>query len=222
MTLKNLLDLLTGLFGGGKKPSGTTENKKTDKSANPGNPSGSDREKTEPINPATPPETTVPEVEVRNNPAPQPADTTRKYLILREPGQHVQTLGTFNITEGNTVLFTCKTIELPWRNNEKTVSCIPDGSYRTVRHNSPKYGQCFWLQDVPGRSEILIHHGNYAASINPRTGTPDTKGCILPGESHADVNNDGILDVTASVNTMKKLRELLPDEFQLEIRTRII
>jgi len=150
----------------------------------------------------------------------QPSISGKKYLIIRELDQSKQTLGTFTITEGNALLFSCKTIELPWKNNERQVSCIPNGTYRTVRHRSPNYGECFWLQDVPGRSEILIHHGNYAASVNPRTGTPDTKGCILPGHAHADVNADGIPDVTSSVNTMKKLREVLPDAFELEIRTK--
>jgi hypothetical protein len=151
-----------------------------------------------------------------------PRASGKRYQILREPDQTRQTLGTFTIIEGNNIVFTCKTIELPWRNNERKVSCIPTGNYRTIRHRSPSYGECFWVQDVPGRSEILIHHGNYAASINPKTGTPDTKGCILPGEKHADVNADGIPDVTSSVNTMKKLREILPDAFELEIRTKTV
>lgn len=161
-----------------------------------------------------------------NNPveqaSPEPRPSGKRYQIMREPDQTRQTLGTFSITEGNNILYTCKTIELPWRNNERKVSCIPNGVYKTIRHRSPSYGECFWVQNVPGRSEILIHHGNYAASINPKTGTPDTKGCILPGEKHADVNADGIPDVTSSVNTMKKLREILPDAFELEIRTKTV
>jgi len=146
--------------------------------------------------------------------------TVKKFQILREADRRKQTLGTFTYTDGNSTIFICKTIELPWLNNQRMVSCIPDGIYKTVRHNSPKYGVCFWLQDVPGRSEILIHHGNYAASINPATGTPDTRGCILVGERHADVNSDGIPDVTSSMPTMRRLREILPAEFQLEVKTR--
>jgi hypothetical protein len=176
-----------------------------------------------PVSPSTAATTTtVPDrriEEVQEVPV-APQATGKKFLILREADRRQQTLGTFTFTDGTNTVFTCKTIELPWLNNQRMISCIPDGTYKTTRHNSPKYGVCFWLQDVPGRSEILIHHGNYAASINPSTGTPDTRGCILVGERHADVNSDGIPDVTSSVPTMRRLREILPNEFQLEVRTK--
>ena len=128
-----------------------------------------------------------------------------------------QTPGEAAVMENGKVLFECKTLELPWLNNQRRISCIPKGSYKTIRHRSPKYGDCFWLQDVPGRSEILIHAGNFAGSKNPKTGTPDTLGCILPGASFADIDGDGFKDVTSSGPTMKKLLELLPHQFITEI-----
>lgn len=221
MTLKNLFDLIRGLFGGSRKLKSTTAGQ-----VDPPMPviqenaGGSQNQVNKSVDIQPAPENNMPEIAVEPTPAPLPETLIRKYQILREPDQRVQTLGTFTITEGNTVVFSCKTIELPWRNNERTVSCIPAGIYRTVRYTSPKYGQCFWLQDVPGRSEILIHHGNYAGSRNPHTGTPDTRGCILPGDSYEDIDKDDIVDIKNSLNTMKRLREILPDEFQLEIRTK--
>lgn len=221
MNLTDLINMIKGLFGIKQGSKSEWKNQtvagRSQKQGNPpafSNPSQVVKKETEVEETEVPQEVVAPSAPV------QPAISGKKYLILREPDQSKQTLGTFTITEGNAVLFTCKTIELPWKNNQRQVSCIPNGKYRTIRHHSPTYGECFWLKDVPERSEILIHHGNYSASVNPRTGTPDTKGCILPGQAHADVNADGIPDVTSSVNTMKKLREVLPDEFDLEIRTK--
>ncbi|HEY1114960.1 MAG TPA: DUF5675 family protein, partial [Chitinophagaceae bacterium] len=34
----------------------------------------------------------------------------------------------------------CYTIELPWRENETGVSCIPEGRYRLARRYSERYG----------------------------------------------------------------------------------
>ncbi len=65
------------------------------------------------------------------------------------------------------------TLENPWRNNEPFISCIPVGTYAFNRHLSPKFGETFIVEGVPGRSQILVHRGN--------THT-DTSGCILTGE----------------------------------------
>jgi len=107
------------------------------------------------------------------------------------------------------IQYSFKTLELPWKENERRVSCITAGIYRTIKHGSPKFKQSFWLQDVPGRSEILIHAGNFTSQI---------LGCILPGKAHADINQDGIIDVTNSVATIKELYKFLPNEFQTIIK----
>ena len=113
------------------------------------------------------------------------------------------------VDDFNRTKMSFKTLELPWKDNERNISCIPVGSYKAIKHNSPKFKQSFWLQDVPGRSEILIHVGNY---------TSDIRGCILPGDRHADINNDGILDVTNSRKIMDALYKLMPDEFTITIK----
>ena len=65
------------------------------------------------------------------------------------------------------------TLEPPWRNNEKNISCIPAGIYNCAFHISPKFGPTYEVKEVPDRSHILFHKGNY---------THNTKGCILVGE----------------------------------------
>ena len=60
-------------------------------------------------------------------------------------------------------------IECPWMNNEKNISCIPVGSYEMQWRKSPRFGWTWELQDVPDRSYILIHVANFASDI---------EGCI--------------------------------------------
>jgi hypothetical protein len=144
---------------------------------------------------------------------------TKFYQLIRLSSDPKQTKGELRIIEGTDVVWSCKTLELPWRDNASNVSCIPDGFYITKRHVSPTFGDCFHVTDVPNRSHILFHAGNYAASKNPRTGVPDTKGCILPGKAFADIDGDGLCDVTSSGPTMRELLQILPDEFELEIFT---
>jgi hypothetical protein len=38
------------------------------------------------------------------------------------------------------------------------------------------------------------------------------------GKIHTDINNDGLRDVTSSKDTMKKLNQILPHEFEIEIQ----
>ncbi len=68
----------------------------------------------------------------------------------------------------------CSTFELPDRNNNVNISCIPAGEYPLKMIVSPKYGPCYKVHNVPGRTDILIHTGNT---------TDDTLGCILPCSS---------------------------------------
>lgn len=105
-------------------------------------------------------------------------------------------------------VFDFKTLELPWKYNMNRVSCIPRDTYTWVKYQSPKHGTVLLLKDVPNRSMIEMHTGNYTSQI---------LGCILPGSNHADINADGIMDVTNSRNTMKKILSLLGDTGTIEI-----
>lgn len=64
------------------------------------------------------------------------------------------------------------TLELPWHDNQTNISCIPEGTYKVQIHNSPRFGNCLKVLNVPNRTDILIHSGNT---------DKDTKGCILIG-----------------------------------------
>jgi len=107
--------------------------------------------------------------------------------------------------------FRCLTLELPDLDNQQDISCIPHGLYQCEKYHSNTHGWCVAIHDVLDRTFIRIHAGNFTRQI---------LGCILVGSSITDIDGDGILDVSNSGNTMKKLMAILPDKFELEI-TRI-
>jgi hypothetical protein len=107
------------------------------------------------------------------------------------------------------ILFQCKTLELPWKNNQHKISCIPVGVYDVVKFNSPHNGHVFLLENVPDRGDIEIHAGNYYTDI---------LGCILVGKSYSDLNDDGVIDVLSSRVTLLHLLDLMPDKFKITIQ----
>ena len=107
----------------------------------------------------------------------------KKILITRYINNELQTLGDINVWNDN---FTKRfnndsfaSLELPWLENKRNMSCIPTGIYSGVciiTDNRPY--KHIWIKDVPARSDILIHVGNYISDI---------EGCILPGRAHAPI-----------------------------------
>ena len=71
--------------------------------------------------------------------------------------------------EGNLI---CLTIELPWKNNETKVSCIPEGKYFIKKRYSKKFQWHLEVLDIKNRSLILFHSANNALL--------ELKGCIAP------------------------------------------
>ena len=66
----------------------------------------------------------------------------------------------------------CSSIELPWKNNQHRISCIPEGRYALTKRYSQRFGDHLLLNDVADRSYILIHAYNDALK--------ESKGCIAP------------------------------------------
>lgn len=99
-------------------------------------------------------------------------------------------------------------LERPWKNNERGVSCISAGVYECRRIKSPKFGDTFQVMDVPGRSEILIHKGNI---------DEDSHGCILIGEAFNPVlGKPGITDSGHAFAELMNLMRMT-DRFPLSI-----
>lgn len=96
--------------------------------------------------------------------------------ITRGKSSDVGTFGVLKAERGELV-FTCYTGELPWRRNERSVSCIPVGVYDVTRYVSQKFGHVYLVNDVPGRSGILIHPANHFGKRDYGYKT-DVEGCI--------------------------------------------
>jgi len=98
--------------------------------------------------------------------------TSINLLLIRDTFSDNSTIGELFI---NGERF-CDTLENPWINNKKNVSCIPRGEYkvrlRLARESATRDYLHLLVEDVENRSYILFHIGN----------TPkDTSGCILVG-----------------------------------------
>ena len=136
---------------------------------------------------------------------------TVKLLIERQPSKE-QTLGTLKVKALSNTIFKCYTLELPDLNNEPKISCIPKGVYPCRKRLASESGSLNYdhilIENVPNRNWILIHAGNYVTQI---------LGCIIVGDSHTDINKDGLKDVTDSRTTLRTILGLVPDRFELEI-----
>jgi hypothetical protein len=99
-----------------------------------------------------------------------------KLELLRNEHDEKGTFGALFL-DGN---FCCYSGELPWYGNIERRSCIPAGAYRATWRTSPRFGPCYHLAEVPKRSHILIHRGNFCGSILDGFKT-ETLGCILVG-----------------------------------------
>ncbi len=107
-----------------------------------------------------------------------------KTLVLRRQGMFPDQgmFGRQEIwSESNGILLNTHTVELPWRNNEPYVSCIPAGTYllkKTMFYKPQRFGRkaypCYQVLDVPGRTYIKFHRANTIR---------DLLGCIGQGDS---------------------------------------
>jgi hypothetical protein len=118
--------------------------------------------------------------------------------LLRISQDAVSTLGILSIN--GKPIFT--TLELPWKDNQQSISCIPEGEYVCSPHYSKRFGSVFKVFDVPGRFDILFHVGNY-----PK----DTHGCILVGKSFR-LNDRGEVEISSSKIALDEMKILLGKE----------
>jgi len=96
------------------------------------------------------------------------------------------------------------TLERPWLDNKVNESCIIPGKYKCTflkRSNSGRYRNVYYLNNIPGRSGILIHNGNLVAH---------SKGCIILGSKTGILN--GQPAVLGSRTAKNKLAKLINEE----------
>ena len=82
----------------------------------------------------------------------------------------------------------CDTLENPWLDNQRNISCIPAGVYdvrlRLARESASRDYLHLLVQDVSNRDWILFHRGNTAK---------DTSGCILVHRGNFPYQSQGCL-----------------------------
>jgi hypothetical protein len=139
----------------------------------------------------------------------------KKILLYRNNYIGPEILGHLMVFEdmengGSKLIFECKTIELEWKNNRQSVSCVPAGFYTVQYEWSPAFNQNLWeLKGVPGRSEAKIHVANYYT---------DLRGCIAVGDLHIRINGDPYPDVRNSRNTLNRFHLAMTPDTEATIR----
>jgi hypothetical protein len=128
----------------------------------------------------------------------------KSVYLLRFKTSDQGTEGILITTDG----FNCKALELPWRENQRSISCIPPGEYLCKIRFSKKFGKTYWVTKVPKRSYILIHSGNYAGDKSKGFKT-HVEGCILLGKKHGYLSGqrailNSRISVRAFMNHMKE------------------
>jgi hypothetical protein len=132
-----------------------------------------------------------------------------------------RTLGSIISPQGGLI---CKTLELPWRNNQRSVSCIKEGLYTVIwsppvleddpgtpedesggRH--PRPYEHYIVLNTPGRSGILIHRGH----------TPSwSLGCITVGGRFGNFNTSAPT-IEDSAAKLQWMCDNMPKRWKLQI-----
>lgn len=111
--------------------------------------------------------------------------------------------------------FEARILELPWRGNKPNRSCIPPGEYHVTLRHSKRFGWCYHLQDVYGRTWILVHSGNFAGDVTKGYKT-HSFGCLLMGKYFGTLTRQRA--VLLSRATLRKFVNFMKGEpFMLKI-----
>ena len=106
-------------------------------------------------------------------------------LLIRDTFTEESTIGELFIN-GERI---CDTLERPYFNNQRNISCIPEGVYpvrlRLPRESATRDYIHLLVQDVPDRDWILVHRGNFPYQ---------SQGCLLVGlGTEQDVVHNSVL-----------------------------
>lgn len=106
--------------------------------------------------------------------------------------------------------FRCVSLELPWRDNKKGISCIPPGKYKIKPgESSRKLGgrtDLYLIHGTEPRTWVFFHAGNWAGdkAMGYRS---DSKACVLLGSAHTTMYKQKA--ISNSQNTIKDFMDEL-------------
>lgn len=123
------------------------------------------------------------------------------YVLVRISQSDDGTMGQLFDESGDQL---CVTIE---PSPDEAHPCIPAGTYHCIPHNGEHWKNVWEITNVPDRAAILIHAGN---------SEKDTLGCVVVGTGFGFVGTHH--GMTESLRALNKLRAILPNEFDLQIK----
>ena len=107
----------------------------------------------------------------------------------------------------------CDTLENSWQDNQRNISCIPEGVYpvrlRLPRESGTRDYLHLLVQEVPNRDFILVHRGNFPSQ---------TQGCLLVGlGTEQDVVHNSVLAMDLLI---KEILHLCGENINLIIKNK--
>lgn len=160
--------------------------------------------------------------------------------LLRAKSDGKQTLGAW-VCQFLEEVFTAKTLELGWSNNQNNISCIPVNDEKipyylckwTRSNRLSKESLERWLKANPQAKpedcpeevanvytyEVFGVPGRAGIRIHSANFFFQLLGCIAMGNTHKDINMDGKLDVIHSGDTVKRFNQLMnKEDFKLVVK----
>ena len=112
-------------------------------------------------------------------------------------------------------------LELPDRDNKQNRSSVPTGEYICNTRYSPHFRRVtFHLQDVKGRTYVLIHGANFAGDVE-KGFQSHLNGCIALGKGRGKIKNKFGKYQRAILTSRYAVREFMEEldskEFKLVI-----
>ena len=103
------------------------------------------------------------------------------FLLRRDDQNDIRTLGA--MFDGDERI--CETLELPWRDNQRGISCIPEGIYECKLAHSPSRGyDVYWLERSRQAGRANPHRElpeGYPGMYSDRQGTRRESGRPFKG-----------------------------------------
>lgn len=137
-----------------------------------------------------------------------------KAVLTRSPSTDHGTFGRLVLDDGTTFY----SLELPWRDNNRGISCIPPGTYTCKWIHSPKHGECYQVLNVPDRSMIEIHSANFAGDAALGY-VSQLRGCITLGVGIGILENQlVVLNSRHAIGVFEDKQN--KEDFELTVRER--
>ena len=129
--------------------------------------------------------------------------------ILRDKVDNIECLGALIVIEKGRVLFNSHVLERGWNDNQKNVSCVPEGTYDLRLEWSPKFQMDLWeAYGVPKRSECKFHAANFWNELN---------GCFSPGEARFNIGRDKELDMIYSTDMLTLFMDAMGNDTKAKL-----